>query len=911
MRFSVLATLSLLVACSTSPSHGSAHEQLAASRGLTVRDVDDLMAQKGLTAEEIATLPDDFLARTLRRLREPRPDHAGDAEEYRLQSLRSEDGTIPHNADQLAKQQMAALLTEGIAGGLDSTQWTDLGPGNIGGRIRAIAIHPTTPATMFVGSVAGGIWRSNNAGASWAPVDDLMTNLSITTIAFTPGNPMVMYASTGEGFRNGDAVRGAGVFKSTDGGVSWAQLPSTNTSDFYYVTRLSISPDASTILISTRTGIYRSTNAGSTWTRVHGSASAFCLDVKFHATNSNVAICHIGDASQSTVAYTTNGGASWTNASGIATSGSTTTRIELAWHKGWTGAGNGCCYALKDSNSILYRSVDGGATWTTVSATTILGSQGWYDNCLWVDPSDTDANTADDVVVAGGIDQWRSTDGGVSFTKISQWSSWPNSAHADQHVIVEHPQFNGTTNRTVYFGNDGGIWRTDNIYTVATLSGWVNLNNSLRITQFYGGSRNATAGILIGGTQDNGTLRRTEASGQNGWTTMFGGDGGFCASNSVTSTYHYGEYVYLQIHRSTNSGSSSSYVYSGIGDAGSAANFIAPFILDPNAQNTLLGGGLSLWRSTNATAGTPAWASIKASVGSNISAIAVQQGNSNVIWVGHNNGDVYRTTNGTNAAPTWTKMDDNATALPGRKVLRITLDPANANRVFVCFAGYNTDNLWESTNGGASWASKPGMPAAPIKDVEIHPSRGAYLYAGSEVGLLVSENGGTSWSSSATPAYASIDEMMWSGGELYLITHARGMFRQRPYSLASTVARGAPCTYQGGAVGPTLTASDPILGTRVTGTAFGGPPSGPAVIYLSAVPGSPLQISPGCFLQLDLLTMVSVGGFSFSGTGLGLFPLDLPSLPHLVGSRVMMQIAAVAGGASIQLSNGLELVLGY
>ncbi len=906
MRFSALASLSLLAACSTPDPHAT----LGASRGLAVTDVTDLMTKKGLTADEIATLPDDFLARTLRRIREPRPDHAGEAEEYRLQSLRSEDGTIPHNADLTAKQQMAALQLEGISGGLDSTRWTDLGPGNIGGRIRAIAIHPTTPATMFVGSVAGGIWRSNNAGASWAPVDDLMTNLSITTIAFTPGNPTVMYASTGEGFRNGDAVRGAGVFKSTDGGVSWAQIPSTNTSDFYYVTRLSISPDASTILISTRTGIYRSTNAGVSWTRVHGSASAFCLDVKFHPTSSNVAICHIGDASQSTVAYTTNGGASWTNASGIATSGSTTTRIELAWHKGWTGAGNGCCYALKDSSSTLYRSVDGGANWTQVSTATILGSQGWYDDCLWVDPSDTDANTADDVLMAGGIDQWRSTNGGSTWTKVSQWSSWPNSAHADQHVILEHPQFNGTTNRTVYFGNDGGIWRTDNVYAVANTSGWVNLNNSLRITQFYGGSRNATAGILIGGTQDNGTLRRTEASGQNGWTTMFGGDGGFCASNANTSTYHYGEYVYLQIHRSTNSGSSSSYIYSGIGDAGSAANFIAPFILDPNVQTTMLGGGLSLWRSTNATAGTPTWASIKASVGSNISAITVQEGNSDVIWVGHNNGDVYRTTNGTNAAPTWTKMDDNPAALPGRKVMRVTLDPANANRVFVCFAGYNTDNLWESTNGGATWASKPGMPAAPVRDVEIHPARGTYLYAGSEVGLLVSENGGTSWSSSATPAYASIDELMWSGGELYMITHARGMFRQRPLTLASAISRGAPCTYNGGSAGPTLSVPDPVLGTRITFLASGGPVNGAGVLYLSGVPGGPIQISPGCFLQLDLLTMVSVGGFAFNNTGIGLFPVDLPSTASLVGGRVMTQVAAVTG-LTIQLSNGQELVLGY
>lgn len=875
-----------------------------------------LLAESGMTAAELAALPTDLVTRTLRGIREPEPDEPAGADEFRLQSLRSEDGTIPHNADLIAKQQVAGLAPLGISGGFDSTRWTDLGPGNIGGRIRAIAIHPTNPSTMFVGSVAGGIWRSTDAGASWASVDDLMTNLSITTIAFQPGNPAILYASTGEGFRNGDAVRGAGVMKSTDGGTTWSQLPATNTSDFYYTSRLSISPDGSTILIATRSGIWRSTNAGASFTRVHGSASAFCLDVKFHPTNSAVAIAFIGDTFSgtptSTVAYTADGGATWNNAAGIATTGSTTTRIELAWHKGWTGAGNGCCYGLKDSSSTLYRSVDGGATWTQVSTASILGTQGWYDDCLWVDPSDADANPADDVLVAGGIDQWRSTNGGATWTRISRWQSWPSSAHADQHVIVEHPQFDGTTNRTVFFGNDGGIWRTDNVYTVSSTSGWVNLNNSLRITQFYGGSRNQAAGILIGGTQDNGTLRRVEASGQNGWTTMFGGDGGFCASSAANSSYHWGEYVYLQIHRSTNGGSSSSYAYSGITDAGSGstANFIAPFVLDPNNQNTMLAGGSSLWRSTNVTAGTPVWAAIKPATSSVISAIAVAEGNADLIYVGHNNGDVYKTTNGTNASPTWTKVDDNPGPIPGRKVMHVRLDPDDSNRVFVCLGGYATDNLWESTNGGVTWASKPGLPSAPVRDVAVHPSRSRYVYAGTEVGFLASEDGGSTWSGTATPARASIEEMFWQGGELYLVTHARGIWRQRPYGLGTSISRGVPCTFNGPVVGPSLAATEPILGARMQFTLSAATPGAAAVAYLSGVPVAPIPISPGCFLQLDPTSMVAFGGTTIGAGGSGSVPLDLPNARVLVGGRLSTQAATVAL-PTVQLSNGQELTLGY
>lgn len=911
MRVPALAALATLAAACSTPDH---LERLASARGLSLRDLADLQAQRGLTDDEFATLPPEVLTRTLRRIREPRPDHPAEAQEHRLLSLRDEHGRIPHNADLTAKAQMDALAIEGISGGFDSTRWADLGPGNIGGRVRGFAVHPITPNTMFVGSVAGGIWKSTDAGASWAPVDDLMTNLSITTIAFQPGDPSVLYASTGEGFRNSDAVRGAGVFRSTDGGSTWSQLASTNTPDFYYVTRLAISPDGSTILISTRTGIHRSTDAGATWARVHGSPNAFCLDVRFHPTKSNVAVAHIGDnfggTYLATVAFTTDAGATWTNANGIATTGVMSTRIELAWHKGWTGAGNGCVYALKETNSTLYRSVDGGANWTQISTATILGSQGWYDNALWVDPGDRDANPANDVLVAGGIDLWRSTNGGSSWTKISQWSSWPNSAHADHHVIVEHPNYDGVANRTVYFGNDGGIWRTDNVHTVTLTNGWVNLNRSLRITQFYGASRNQAAGIMIGGTQDNGTLRRTEASGQNGWTTMFGGDGGFCASNATNGNYHYGEYVYLQIHRSSNGGTSSSYVHSGISDAGSAANFIAPFVLDPNDQNTLLAGGRSLWRSTNAIATPVSWAAIKPSVSSNISAIAVQPGNAATIWVGHNNGDVYRTVNGTSPIPAWTKMDDGTPALPGRMVLRITLDPADANHVFVCFGGYNSDNLWESTNGGMTWASKPGMPAVPVRDLELHPARGSYLYAATEVGLVVSEDGGATWSSSAAPAHASIDEMFWQDGELYLVTHGRGIFRQRPYGLANAVSRGTPCTFQGGIAALRLVAPAPVLGSRATFRCSSGPAGGTAFLLLSAVPAAPTEISPGCYLQLDLGPMVTLPGIVLDPTGAGSVPLDLPDTPALVGNRLMAQLAAVSG-VTLQLSNGQELTLGY
>src|SRR5262249_32191320 len=217
----------------------------------------------------------------------------------------------------------------------------------------------------------------------------------------------------------------------------------------------------------------------------------------------------------------------------------------------------------------------------------LLGGQGGYDNIIWVNPQNAN------FLIVGGVVPFRSTDGGITFTPMGDAST--NLPHADLHMIVAHPGFNNTTNRTVFFSGDGGIFRLDDVTPPppATI-GWTALNHNLGITQFYGAAGNPTTGVIVGGTQDNFTLRYSGNT--EGWTVMFGGDGGYCAADPTDANYFYGEYVYLQIYRSTNAGVSAAYIFNGIGDANTAANFIAPFILDPNQPNTMLAGGVSLWR---------------------------------------------------------------------------------------------------------------------------------------------------------------------------------------------------------------------------------------------------------------------------------------------------------------------------
>ena len=262
---------------------------------------------------------------------------------------------------------------------------------------------------------------------------------------------------------------------------------------------------------------------------------------------------------------------------------------------------------------------------------------------------------------------------------------------------------------------------------------------------------------------------------------MYGGDGGYCAADPTDPNFFYGEYVYLQIHRSTDAGLSSSYITTGLEDAGSNANFIAPFILDPNNPNTLLAGGSRLWRSVNVKASTPSWTAIKQAGTSIISAIAVHKGSSgsDLIWLGQNDGKVFKTTNGTSDSPTWNPIG--AAMLPARYCSRITIDPTDPNKVYVTFGGYSADNVWRTNDGGVTWTNITGtLPSAPVYAFAIHPQHSNFLYAGTEVGLFASNNGGTTWSpTNEGPANCSVEELFWLGNSKLLIavTHGRGLFQ--------------------------------------------------------------------------------------------------------------------------------------
>ena len=802
------------------------------NQGLSEDTLEILRSELGLSSESARGMAEPRLARALNKL-EVR-DRPRARLEYERDALLDDNEALPQESHTRALAQLNQLrsvapsLSREVAGvpigtavfavnarvldptaGLNAnnTGWTPLGPGKVGGRTRALAIDPTDTTRIFAAGVGGGVWKSTNSGGSWVPTDDFMANLAVCSLVMDPTAPNTLYAGTGEGFSNMDAIRGDGIFKTTDGGDTWTQIaPTSSNVNFFFVNSLAISSNGQTLLAGTNTGIFRSVDAGQTWNQVFNVAIG---NVVFDPNNSNNAVA--GGLSSGQVYFSTDGGATWQQATRPTTGGQ---RVQVCYG----AADTATVYASVEANpSEIWRSIDGGLTFASRNATAgglaanFLVTQGWYDNVIWAgDPTDVD------LVIVGGIDLWRSTDGGNTLTPISTWWS-DQSAHADHHVIVADPGYDGASNRRVYFGNDGGVYKTEDITTVGNnasepyTNGWVGLSNEYGVTQFYYGAGHIGTNTIIGGAQDNGTLRYTPAQGANGWNEVWGGDGGDVASDPSDSQVWYGEYTYLQLFRDSTGGAAANYPGDyicgrywdstnqawawkpspfTISDARNRqALFIAPFELDPNDSNRLLGGGLSLWRTNDAgTANTinppggPGWASIKTPIGNDprrhsISAIAIADGNSDIVVAGHANGDIYRSTDATSANPNWQQIDTNGIN-SNRQCLALTIDPDNHDLIYAAFGGFQSDNLWKTTDGGQIWTDiSPGLPDAPIRDVTLHPQRSTWVYLATQVGVFASEDAGANWSpTNEGPANVACRDFFWMGCKLVCVTHGRGMF---------------------------------------------------------------------------------------------------------------------------------------
>ncbi|MFM9994436.1 MAG: WD40/YVTN/BNR-like repeat-containing protein [Phycisphaerales bacterium] len=701
----------------------------------------------------------------------------------------SAGGIIPHDGLMNARAHRDVMLAHfGPAGAPDAGAWNWIGPGNVGGRLRGILIHPTNPNTTWIGAASGGVWKTTDGGTSWLPLDDFLPSLAANCLVADPNDPNVIYCGTGEGFfetiegtSNTAAVRGAGILKSTDGGTTWAQLPSTAGSpNWYFVNRLAFQSGSNQVMVAaTTTGLWRTTTAGGSWTQAY---SGYMYDVRYHPTDPLKAVAGGHDIAPR---YSLDGGVTWLGSTGFAT---LPHRAEVM-------------YAPSDPNTVyasvaigntlrLWRSTNGGQSYTVQTSNSGIASLNPYTCALWVDPVNINH------ILMGGQQMFRSTNAGVTFTQTF------TGLHADHHTIAQHPGYNGTTNKTLYFGTDGGIYRTtDSAGTAVT-----KVSGGLGITQFYGAAVHDASGVVVAGAQDNGSNRYT-GNPQSWNVNVLGGDGTYAASDPTDPNVFYASFQRLAIQRSTNAGSTfSTSVNGGLTDAGSLnCNFIAYFMLDPNNPNRMLAAGRRIWRSNNIKTGAPpTWSIIRPSIEApeppplprdpppdhyvqnspfNSSAIVVAQGNPDIIWVGYNNGQVARTTDGTAANPSWTVVDQNGVGLPDRWISRIVLDPANPQRGYVSIMGYETNNVWRTTDNGASWtdisgSGVTGLPDVPVQSLALHPTQPGRLFAGTDLGLFETTNDGQTWAP-IVPGVgtASVDELVWRNGTtLMAVTHGRGVY---------------------------------------------------------------------------------------------------------------------------------------
>jgi hypothetical protein len=707
----------------------------------------------------------------------PKDDPAG-ATAYRLRRMQDERGPFdPNDLLRGIEQKKAMTQNPRVFGGgvgtanagLGPLNWEEIGPGNIGGRMRSILIDPNNANVIYLGGVSGGIWKTTTGGTTWAPLNDQMANLGISTMAKDPTTINTIYAGTGEAFR------GAGIFKSTNGGASWSQLPGTNNPNYHFVRRIAISPtNGQLLLAATSTGLFRSTNGGTDWgvlPEVKAKDNPEIKYVAFHPTNGQKAVAGSGWTCEAF--FSNDGGDTWGIASGMPPDANEIgwCRVELAYAR----SNPSIVYALVDRNDgEIYKSTNGGASYTRVGTTDhLLGGLGFHASVIWVDP--LNANN----LIVGGVSLSRSTDGGQT------WAGVGGGIHADQHIIVEHPQF--ASNHLVFIGNDGGIYRVKDDF-----SEWTELNNNLRITQFFSATGNTANGFIAGGTQDNGTPVYFGDS--EGWGNLTCCDGGYTATHPFLdpdgSSYFYANTQGFSggPYRIKLSATGAVLDNFGIGWAADDGNFIPPMALDPNDPGRLYKGGTALWRVRSPRTSTgsemvmvkPAPAlNPEDPGGRNVSAITVASGNSSAIWVGHNSGDVFVTQNGTAATPSWQQKDNLTPPLPNRVCNSIAVDPFNNNRVYAAFGGFSPNNLWRSDNGGSTWTDVTGnLPDVPIYVVTVNPYRPNRIYVGTEIGVFGSDDSGASWSpSNEGPSTSPVEDLFWMKNKLVSATHGRSMFR--------------------------------------------------------------------------------------------------------------------------------------
>jgi photosystem II stability/assembly factor-like uncharacterized protein len=716
-----------------------------------------------------------------------------------------------------------------------SAAWTQKGPSNIGGRITTMAISRQNPSILYAGGADGGVLKSTNAGVNWTPLFDTQSSLSMGSIAVDPGNDNIVYAGTGEPNTSGDSYDGTGVLKTTDGGASWmpAGLESTRR-----IGKIVIDPvTPATLYVAaigpqyTSTpdrGVYKSTDAGTTWSRVlFVNDSTGVVDIAINPQDPNILLAAAWERMRGPqgrrfmggvhtgIYRTTDAGETWQKlAGGLPGPSPTLGRPAVAIAPSDPTIAYAAFADDPGNYAGTYKSTDSGVTWTRTSDATMSGlysNYGWYFGKVFVSPFN--ANN----VYVFGVYMGKSANGGASWLQ-------QNSNHVDHHAMAFHP----TDPNILYVGNDGGRGKSVNGGINWTAEG----NQDLYISQFYAGAIDfLNPARSIGGTQDNGTIR-TQTGAASDWQLVSGGDGFYAVVDYGNSLYQYAESQYGAIVRTTDNWASGFGATNGIG-GGDRKNWSTPIVIDPNHPAVLYTGTQYVYRSTNRAV---SWSAISPDLSrgvvpgfsayATVTTIDVAKTDSNVIMAGTDDANVWVTTNG---GAGWTNI---SAGLPNRWVTRVRFDPADGHTAYVTFSGYRYDtflpHIFRTTNLGSSWEDISGnLPEAPINVVLVDPLYSERLYIGTDVGCYFTLDGGVDWQ----PMGAGLPNVVVSDMQIHAptriaraFTHGRSMWEINLDDLVTGVAEVAeqPAEFELRQNYPNPFNGETRIGYRIQGTGIRG-----------------------------------------------------------------------------------------